>query len=341
METILFIACDEINGKMARHSLETLTAAIELAKNLGANFAAGYIGNKAETAASRISGCGATKLLAVTGPEFSIPRYATDAAAVEALAKISSATIVIAPDNSRFSRALPGVAVRLGGRVDTHLIGVAVKNGTPVASRWLYRQRIMAELSRSLRPWLITISPGCFPIFNAVTSKIIVEAVAMDLPAAATHTTFVALNALPGDVQTIQPDAQLLFVAGAGWTKKQTDGQTHAKEAGKLILNFLRKTQTSLGSSKSLINIGNEDRTVLPFLTHMHQIGQTGSSPRHPKGLATCCYGEEPHVIGWRFINERRAIDIDPNCGWAHGKADVLYVANAFTVMTKVNELLK
>ena len=63
-------------------------------------------------------------------------------------------------------------------------------------------------------------------------------------------------------------------------------------------------------------------------------------TPRHPKGLATCCHGEEPHTVGWRFINERRAISLDPNCGWAQGKADVLYVADAFEVIAKTNELL-
>ena len=72
----------------------------------------------------------------------------------------------------------------------------------------------------------------------------------------------------------------------------------------------------------------------------MHQVGQTGSTPRHPKGLATCCHGEEPHVVGWRFIKERRAINTNAACGWAQGKCDVLYVADAFAVMKKVNELL-
>ena len=75
-------------------------------------------------------------------------------------------------------------------------------------------------------------------------------------------------------------------------------------------------------------------------MTHLNQVGQTGSTPRHPKGLSTCCHGEEPHVVGWRFIHERRAINLDPNCGWARGKADVLYVADAFAVMKRVNELL-
>jgi electron transfer flavoprotein alpha subunit len=108
-----------------------------------------------------------------------------------------------------------------------------------------------------------------------------------------------------------------------------------------LILGFLNQARASLGSSKSLVDLGGEGQAVLSFLTHLNQIGQTGSTPRHQKGLATCCHGEEPHTVGWRFINERRAINLDPNCGWARGKADVLYVADAFPVMRKVNELLK
>jgi electron transfer flavoprotein alpha subunit len=107
-----------------------------------------------------------------------------------------------------------------------------------------------------------------------------------------------------------------------------------------LILGFLAQTRASLGSSKSLVDLGGEGQAVLPFLTHLNQIGQTGSTPRHPKGLAACCHGEEPHTVGWRFINERRAINLDPNCGWARGKADVLYVADAFEVLAKVNQLL-
>ena len=39
--------------------------------------------------------------------------------------------------------------------------------------------------------------------------------------------------------------------------------------------------------------------------------------------------------MGWRFISERRAISLDPNCGWTRGKADVVYVADAFKVMAR------
>jgi electron transfer flavoprotein alpha subunit len=132
----------------------------------------------------------------------------------------------------------------------------------------------------------------------------------------------------------------LLFVAGAGWTKKQADGKTHVEQAEPLILDFLRTSGASLGGSKSLVDQTGESQAVLGFMTHLNQVGQTGSTPRHPKGLSTCCHGEEPHVVGWRFINERRAVNLDPNCGWARGKADVLYVADAFEVLAKLNALL-
>ena len=144
----------------------------------------------------------------------------------------------------------------------------------------------------------------------------------------------------PTDQQTIRPDADLLFVTGAGWTKKQPDGQVKTPEAEKLILGFLRLARASLGSSKSLVDLSGEGQATLTFLTHMNQVGQTGSTPRHAKGLSTCCHGEEPHTVGWRFVGERRAISLDPNCGWSRGKADVLYVADAFAVIGKVNELL-
>jgi electron transfer flavoprotein alpha subunit len=158
--------------------------------------------------------------------------------------------------------------------------------------------------------------------------------------AVAPRTTVVGTVSTTVGEQTIRPDAELLFVAGAGWTKKQKDGQVHFADAADRIQTFVHKSKCSLGSSKSLVDLSSEGEAVLPFLTHLHQVGQTGSTPRHKKGLATCCHGEEPHVVGWRFINERRAVNLDANCGWARGKADVLYVADAFEVMKELNALL-
>ncbi len=300
----------------------------------------GLVGENVQAAANSIAACPAAKYFGVVGKDFSQSRYATDAAAAEAICKAAQATLVVAPATSRWNRVLPGVAQRFGGRADTHVTGVSASGDKVTVNRWYYRQRMEAALQRQQRPWFILIDPGSQTACECGAGNATVENVAVALPDSAMRTTVTGFHAPAADEQTIRPDAKLLFVTGAGWTKKQADGQTHVPEAEKLIRDFLQQARASLGSSKSLVDQSGEGQAVLPFLSHLNQIGQTGATPRHPKGLSTCCHGEEPHTVGWRFIAERRAINLDPNCGWARGKADVLYVADAFAVMGKVNELL-
>jgi electron transfer flavoprotein alpha subunit len=341
METILFLAHTEPDGSLARPALEALAAAKALNAGLsGSTLTAGLIGEQTQSAANQIASCGATKFVGVNGADFARARYATDAAAAEALVKATQATIVIASATSRFSRCLAGAAQRVGGRADTHVTGLRIEGGKIAIQRWYYRQRMEASLQRAHRPWFILIDPGSRSAWSGVAGTATVENIPVTVPDAVKRTSVLGFREPAANQQTIRPDAPLLLVTGAGWTKKQADGQTHLPEAEKLILDFLTLTRASLGSSKSLVDQSGEGQTVLCFLSHLNQIGQTGSTPRHPKGLSTCCHGEEPHTVGWRFVNERRAISLDPNCGWARGKADVLYVADAFKVMAKVNELL-
>ncbi|WP_022663460.1 electron transfer flavoprotein subunit alpha/FixB family protein [Paucidesulfovibrio longus] len=340
--SILFIAHTDENGALPKAALETLTAVKSLAVELGAPFSVGLFGADVKAAADSIGACGAEAFFGVGGEAFGPSRYATDAAACAALCTAAKAAIVVGPATPRLSRCLPGAAYRLGGRIDTNLTALDAKDGKPLPTRWYYRQRMFGQVERDPAtfsgPWALTLSSGCFAPADCA-GPAVVQAVDVPLDGL-TRTTVTGLKTPAADAQTIRPDAKLLLVAGAGWTKKQADGQPHVKEAGELILGFLDKTKGSLGSSKSLVDLGSEGHDVLNFLTHLHQVGQTGATPRHPKGLATCCHGEEPHVVGWRFINERRAVNLDAGCGWAHGKADVLYVADAFAVMKKVNELL-
>jgi len=338
MESILVLThADESGFALTKASLEAVTAGLELTARLSAPLTIGIIAANAATAASSLPSSGA-RLLAVSGEAFAQARYATDAAAAEALCRAANASIVVAPGTSRFTRIAAGIAHRLGGFVDTHITALGGTE-TVEASRWFYRQRIEAVLSRSARPWFLLLDAGTHAAYVGESGATQIENISVELPAL--RTTVSGFRAPSQGAQTIRPDAKMLFVAGAGWTKKQPDGQVHVAEAGELILGFLHATGASLGSSKSLVDQGGEGNSVLPFLTHLNQIGQTGATPRHAKGLSTCCHGEEPHVVGWRFIGSRRAISLDPNCGWTRGKADVVYVADAFPVMAKLNELLE
>jgi electron transfer flavoprotein alpha subunit len=341
METLLFLAHTELDGTLAKPALEALATAQSLARALNnAPLIVGLMGTEIQAAADSIASCGATKFIGVRHEAMRDAHYATDAAAAQAICAAAQATLVIAAHTSRFARAMSGVALRLNGRVDTHVSGIPVRDGKVATNRWYYRQRIEGTLQRNQRPWIMLMDAGSSAAFAGASKPVTVEMLTLTPGTETQRTRVTGFQVPPADQQTIRPEASLLFVTGAGWTKKQADGQPHAKEAQTLILDFLKATRASLGSSKSLVDLSGEGQAVLPFLTHLNQIGQTGATPRHPKGLATCCHGEEPHTVGWRFINERRAINLDPNCGWARGKADVLYVADAFAVMTKLNALL-
>ncbi|HVJ05907.1 MAG TPA: hypothetical protein VM578_09560 [Candidatus Saccharimonadales bacterium] len=337
MEKILVLThVDESGVALTRASLESVAAGVEFASAASAALVIGILGANTEAAAHSVAGA-AKRVLTVSGEAFAQARYASDAAACEAMCRAAEATMVYAPESSRFARVLPGVAYRLGGFADTHITALS-KGDSLAATRWFYRQRVEAVLQRTTRPWFLLLEGGTREPWAAKTETVQAEEIAVTLPSL--RTNVLGIQAPKQDEQTIRPEAKVLLVAGAGWTKKQADGQVHSAEAEQLILGFLHSTDASLGSSKSLADQSGEDQQVLKFMTHMNQIGQTGSTPRHAKGLSTCCHGEEPHVVGWRFINDRRAISLDANCGWSRGKADVVYVADAFKVMPKVNALL-
>jgi electron transfer flavoprotein alpha subunit len=339
-EKILVLIHTDSEGALPKIAREAVTAGQELATGLGATFTVGVIGAKAAEAASVLAGAGASEILTVSGPEFEASRYASDAAAAEALAREAGATLVLAPGTARFARALPGAAHRLEGRIDTRVAAIAVAEGKVRIQRGFYRQRMVGTLTRSERPWVLVVDAGGFAAWEGEPGSATPREVEVEIPEGARRTTVIGEVEAGSGASTIRPDAPLLFVAGAGWTKKQADGAAHVKEAEGLIRDFLDRTPASLGSSKSLVDQSGGDGEAISFMSHLNQVGQTGSSPRHPKGLATCCHGEEPHVVGWRFVRERRAVNLDPGCGWARGKADVLYVADAFQVMARVNALL-
>jgi electron transfer flavoprotein alpha subunit len=340
IQNILFLAhVDESGKSFPRIAFEVLGASKDAARLANACLAVGIVGGEIQDAANSIARVGA-RIVGVCGADFAHPRYATDAGAVEAICRTVESDIVIAPATSRFLRVIPGVAQRLGGQVDTHITSLEVADGSVSAKRWFYKQRVEALIRRDARPWFLLVDPGCYEPWSGEAGTAKVETIDIRLAAETKRTILAGIRIPASHAQTIRPDATLLFVAGAGWCKRQSDGSAHVSEAEAAILDFLQNSGASLGGSKSLVDQSGENQSVLRFMTHLNQVGQTGSTPRHPKGLSTCCHGEEPHVVGWRFINERRAINLDPNCGWARGKADVLYVADAFQVIPKLNALL-
>src|ERR1039458_562004 len=109
METILLLANSEPDGSLAKPALEALGAARTIAAGLpGSKLLVGLVGQTVQKAADSIATCGATAFLGVVGADFAPSRYATDAAAAEALVKAAQATVILPPVPRGRGAAPPG-----------------------------------------------------------------------------------------------------------------------------------------------------------------------------------------------------------------------------------------
>lgn len=342
--TLLHTEMLSAENRLSSICLETLNVAKFIAQELKAELIVGVWGGADILKYIDDIKCSlCKKVLYYEHPDLGYGNYNKDSYVIQKFYEYEPADIVIAPASSRINRVIGGVAYRVKGYADTHVCGFSINNSSLKIKRWYYKQRILVEQERTHKPWFITLDSQVFEPLNTQDKgnySCIVEKLNIEWVPQNFNSNFVDFVYPTGTKQTIKPDAKILFVAGAGWTKKQANPQNTVEKAAELIETFLEKTGASLGGSKSIVDLSGEGQSVLPFMTHLNQVGQTGSTPRHPKGIATCCYGEEPHVVGWRFINNRIVINIDPNCGWTRGKADVVYVGDAFEIIKRVNELL-
>ena len=196
METILLLAHTEAGGSLAKSAREALHAARALNKSIAeSNLFVGLVGESVQAAADSIAACPATKYFGVAGAEFGQSRYSTDAAAAESLCKAANATLVVAPATSRWNRVLPGVAQRLGGRVDCHVTGLSADGGKPAVNRWFYRQRMEAALTRTQRPWFLLIDPGSQTACECGAGAAAVELVPAPLAEGGPRTTVALMEA--------------------------------------------------------------------------------------------------------------------------------------------------
>ena len=160
MESILVLThADESGSALTRHSLEAVTAGNELAARLGASLTIGIVAADANRAGERGRECRDAIASVFRVQAFAQPRFASDAAACEAICRAAQATIVLAPQSSRFARVMAAVAHRLGGVIDTHITALAGTDSVE-ATRWFYRQRIEAVVTRTARPWFLLLDSG-------------------------------------------------------------------------------------------------------------------------------------------------------------------------------------
>ena len=144
METILLLAHVEADGSLPSPPAKRCTPPRSEQAIAGSNLFVGLAGESVQAAADSIAACPATKYFWRGGRGVCASRATPRRGGGGSACQAAQATMVVAPATSRWNRVLPGVAQRLGGRVDTHVTGIGDAGGKPAISRWYYRQRMEA-----------------------------------------------------------------------------------------------------------------------------------------------------------------------------------------------------
>ncbi len=249
MESILVLThADESGAALSKGSLEAVTAGMELAARLGAELTIGIVAKHATKPAAQVAGA-AKRLLAVQGEAFAQARFASDAAACEALCRAAQATLVIAPESSRFARVMAAVAHRVSGVIDTHIATLAHTLRRSAERKRLkrrggftgsaLRRSLTAKSGRGSCCWMRARTR----LMRAMGQQAQPDEIAITAELPEMRTQVTGFRAPKQGEQTIRPDAKLLFVAGAGWTKKQPDGQIHVARSGRADSEFSARSR--------------------------------------------------------------------------------------------------
>ena len=144
----------------------------------GSQFMVGLVGEKVQAAANSIAACPATKYFGVSGADFAASRYATDAAAAEAICRAAQATVVVAAATRAGRACCPAWPNASAAAPTPTSPRVAAADGKISLHRWYYRQRMEGTLTRTQRPWFIGIDPGSQPACDCGAGTATVEPVA-------------------------------------------------------------------------------------------------------------------------------------------------------------------
>lgn len=189
----------------------------------------------------------------------------------------------------------PALAVRLGAACITGVERVFEEDGRICFTRAIYNGKIMANLSPSTGPVVVTVQPGMFkpPSFDHTTPGV-VEIRTVSHPPQRTRS--MGINRVKQEDSALV-EAEIIVSAGRGIGKKEKLG---------LISRFAALfPRSALGGSRPVCD--------LDWLEYKQQIGLTGATVTPRLYIACGISGSVQHLSGMRGAGFIVAINTDPD----------------------------
>ena len=159
-----------------------------------------------------------------------------------------------------------------------------MRNDVPAVTRWFYRQRMEAVLTRSQRPWIVLLDPGCAAPWSGAAGAATRRGGRASKRRRPAPPVIGVQRAAGGRAD--HPPRRQAALRRRRRLDQETGRRRAARRGGREADPRLPPRRAGLArpAASRWSTSAAKGRPVLAFMTHLNQIGQTGSTPRHPKG---------------------------------------------------------
>lgn len=321
----VFIETNE-DGTAKNVGIELLNPGRELASAQGGELCALIIGQNTQAAVEDANTHGADKIYVIEGEEYL--QYSTDAytnAVIYALEQYGPTALLFgATPNGRDLAPRVSCRLKTGLTADCTKLGIDEESGNIAWTRPAFGGNLMATiLCPDTRPQLGTVRPGVFKKSETVDPKAKIISVDFHVPAEDIRTEILeVIKETAGELVDLE-GAEIIVSGGRGV------GGPEGFEPLKELAEVLGAT---VGASRAAVDSG--------WISHSHQVGQTGKTVGPKLYIACGISGAIQHVAGMSSSDCIVAINKDPEAT-IFTVADYGIVGDLFEVIPVLVEEIK
>ncbi|KLU58940.1 acryloyl-CoA reductase electron transfer subunit beta [Peptococcaceae bacterium CEB3] len=297
----VWIIVEYNHGRIAPVSWELLGEGRKLADAIGCELCAVITGSQVDHVITEAFAYGAEKVYVIDDPVLENFRTEPYAEAITGLVRKYQPEIILMGATAMGRDVFPAVATRLrtGLTADCTVLGIDPETKLLQQTRPAFGGNIMATiLCRTRRPQMSTVRPRVMAMPARVegrSGEIVREQQAMTEEEIRTK----VLEFIPGDAKSIFLDkAEIIVAVGLGIASQKN-------------LTLVEELADSLGATlactRGVVEAG--------WMSHDHQVGQTGVTVRPKVYIAVGISGAIQHLVGMETSDYIIAVNNDPEAG--------------------------
>lgn len=308
----ILIVAEHTGGKLKRYSIELAGKAAELCKKGGGTVSALLLGRDLSSAANELGSYGVSRCLVASHEN--LDRYSGEGYAKVLCDVVSQENpdVVLATAQALGRDVMARAAMRLATGLASDCVAIDLEGGAIRARRPIYGGRVLTDVALKGRPQMATLRPNIFPLPKPSTAKQQVATFAAD-PGVIRARVRDVVEAEAGMIDLAEADR---IVAGGR--------AMGSRENFRIIREMARVIGAGVGASRAAVDAG--------FITHDHQVGQTGKTVNPSLYIACGISGSIQHMAGMRTSKVIVAINKDPEAP-IFSKADYGIVGDLFAVV--------